>query len=237
VSFVFKLIILDLIARSDHELSAGKETFMKDWQEEYVRKQISAEEAANLVKSGDRVVFTAGRETFAIGLAHIARKEELKGVKIWGPSPGYDLAGDASKNYIGGHGVSSWYDDTPGMKNVREITLKYQPGTDKPWRSKYYTLGWVVMTLFHEGMTRAGKNLTPDSFVQALESIKDFDTQGLCGSITFSPTDHKGFSSCKLFKADPTSGKLVPITGWRNPQKFISDRRERRKKCLRVVTN
>lgn len=130
------------------------------------------------------------------------------------------LAGDASKNYIGAHGVSSWYDDTPGMKNVREITLKYHPGTDKPWRSKYYTAGWITMLLFHEGIARAGKNLTPDSFVQALESIKDFDTQGLCGSVTFSPTNHKGFSSVKLFKADPTSGKLVPITGWRNPPKI-----------------
>jgi branched-chain amino acid transport system substrate-binding protein len=130
------------------------------------------------------------------------------------------LAGKASENYIGAHGVSSWYDDTPGMKKVREITLKYRPDTDKPWRSKYYTVGWIVMMLLHEGMARAGKNLTPDSFIQALESIKDFDTQGLCGSVTFSPTGHKGFSSCRLFKADPTSGKVVPITEWRNPPKF-----------------
>ena len=130
------------------------------------------------------------------------------------------LAGEASKNYIGAHGLSSWYDDLPGMKNVREITLKYHPGTDKPWRSKYYTAGWIVMTLLHEGMARAGRDLTPDSFVQALESIKNFNTQGLSGSVTFSPTDHKGFSSVKLFKADPSSGKLIPITDWRNPPRI-----------------
>jgi hypothetical protein len=53
------------------------------------------------------------------------------------------LAGKASKNYIGAYGFSSWYDDTPGMKRVREITLKYRPGTDKPWRNKFYTGGWV----------------------------------------------------------------------------------------------
>ena len=130
------------------------------------------------------------------------------------------LAGEASKNYISAIGFSSWYDDTPGMKKVREIALRYHPGTDKPWRSKYYTAGWVVMTLLHEGMARAGRDLTPDSFVQAIESIKNFDTQGLCGPVTFSPSNHKGLSSCKLFKADPASGKLVPITGWRNPPKF-----------------
>ena len=130
------------------------------------------------------------------------------------------MAGEASKNYISTSGFSSWYDDTPGMKKLREITLKYHPGTGKPWRSKYYTGGWVVMTLLHEGMARAGRDLTADSFVQALESLKNFDTQGLCGPITFSPTDHKGFSSCKLFKSDPESGKLVPITDWRDPPKF-----------------
>ena len=127
------------------------------------------------------------------------------------------LAGSASKNYTGAHGFSSWYDDNPAMKKVREVTLKYHPGTETPWRSKYYTVGWLGMTLLHEGMKRAGRDLTPESCVQGLESIKDFDTQGLCGPVTFSPNDHKGFSTCKLFKADLKSGKLVPITDWTNP--------------------
>ena len=130
------------------------------------------------------------------------------------------LAGEASKNYIGAHGVSSWYDDLPGMKNVREVTLKYNPGTDKPWRSKYYTAGWIVMMILHEGIERAGKDLTPESCVNALESIKNFNTQGLCGPVTFSATDHKGFSAVRLFQADPSSGKLVPVTDWRDPPRF-----------------
>ena len=129
------------------------------------------------------------------------------------------LSGDASKNYIGAHGFSSWYDDNPGMKNIREITLKYRPGTDKPWRTKSYTGSWVSTMLILEGIARAGKNLNPDSCVKGLEGIKDFDTQGICGPITYSPTKHKGISSCKLFKADPSSGKLIPFTDWRNPPK------------------
>jgi 4-hydroxybutyrate CoA-transferase len=62
-----------------------------DWQEEYQRKFISAEEAAIKVKSGDTVVFTMGRETFAIGLSIAARKEELKNVTIIAPHPAYDF--------------------------------------------------------------------------------------------------------------------------------------------------
>jgi len=85
---------------------------MGDWQEEYARKQISADEAANLVKSGDQVVFTAGREAFAVGLMLAARKEELKGVKVWVPSPGYDFG---------------WYD--PGWEESFDVTVMMATGT------------------------------------------------------------------------------------------------------------
>jgi len=61
------------------------------WQEIYSSKLISPEEAAGFVKSGDTVMFTMGREAFAIGLAIAARKEELKDVKVYVPSPGYDF--------------------------------------------------------------------------------------------------------------------------------------------------
>ena len=77
-----------------------------DWEKEYKRKFISAEEAAKLVKPGDRLAFTAGREAFAIGLAIAARKDELKGVKIWVPTPGYDFG---------------WYD--AGWQDSFDITI------------------------------------------------------------------------------------------------------------------
>lgn len=129
------------------------------------------------------------------------------------------LAGEASENFVGAHGYSSWYDDTPGMKKLREATLKYSPGTEKPWRTKMYTGSWVAVTVLLEAITRAGRNLKPELCVKALEGIKNFDTKGLCGPISYSPTNHKGFSSCKLFRADPSSGKLVPLTKWRDPPK------------------
>jgi 4-hydroxybutyrate CoA-transferase len=83
-----------------------------DWREEYKRKLISAEEAANLVKSGDRVAFTLGREPLAIGLAIAARKEELKGVKIVNLFPGYDFG---------------WFDE--GWQDSFEIIIAMITGT------------------------------------------------------------------------------------------------------------
>lgn len=66
-------------------------TMLEDWHEEYQRKFISAEEAAEMVKSGDTIVFTPGREAHAIGLAITARKNELRNVRVLVPTPGYDF--------------------------------------------------------------------------------------------------------------------------------------------------
>ena len=85
---------------------------MEDWRKEYEKRLISAEEAAKLVKSGDRIAFASGREAFAVGLAIAARKNELKNVKIFLPSPGYDFG---------------WYD--PGWEDSFEITVMFPTAT------------------------------------------------------------------------------------------------------------
>ena len=125
------------------------------------------------------------------------------------------MGGSASKNYIGAHPFSSWYDDGKGMEEMRRITLKYKPGTEKPYRNKIHTAGWIIATTLFEGLHRVGRDLTIDKFVRALESIKEMDTGGLSGPVGFSPTNHKGIHYTKLYKADPASGKLLPITDWR----------------------
>ncbi len=81
---------------------------MNDWREEYHRKLISGEEAARLIKSGDYVSFTLGREAHVIGRAIAARKEDLRNVKILVPFPGFDFG---------------WYD--LGDENSFELTIYY----------------------------------------------------------------------------------------------------------------
>lgn len=76
-----------------------------DWKGNYQRKLISPEQAAGLVKSGDVVVFSYGREGLAIGLAIAARKEELRNVRVLAPAPGYDFG---------------WYD--PGWEDSFHLT-------------------------------------------------------------------------------------------------------------------
>lgn len=79
-----------------------------DWRERLGRKLTAVDEAAALVRSGDRVAFTTGREPHALALALAARKEELRGVQIFAPSPTYDLP---------------WFDD--GWRESFEVTVGY----------------------------------------------------------------------------------------------------------------
>jgi len=85
---------------------------MEDWHEEYQRKFISAEAAAQKVKSGDKVAFTSGREAFAVGLALAARMGELENVHILVPTPTYDFG---------------WYDD--GWQDAFDITVRIPTAT------------------------------------------------------------------------------------------------------------
>jgi 4-hydroxybutyrate CoA-transferase len=78
------------------------------WQEGYERKCISAEEAASLVKSGDRLFIPMGREPANIGYAIAARKEELRGVRVCPAITARDFG---------------WYD--PGWEDCFSIEAQY----------------------------------------------------------------------------------------------------------------
>ncbi len=80
----------------------------ESWKEEFERKMVTPEEAVKVVKSGNRVSFTYGREPRALGLALAARLGELKDVKIFIRTPAMDFG---------------WYD--PGWEESFQIEISY----------------------------------------------------------------------------------------------------------------
>lgn len=125
------------------------------------------------------------------------------------------LGGDTTKNYVGASPYSSWQEDTPGMARVREVSMKFNPADEQSYKIKSYMIGWVIPEILFEGIKRVSDGLNGESLVTALETIRDLDTQGICGPITYSPKKHHGLNYSKLFKADPARGELVPISDWR----------------------
>lgn len=80
----------------------------ESWREEYKRKSVSPEKAAEVVKDGDRVSFTYGREPRALGLALAARLGEVKDVRVFIRTPAMDFG---------------WYD--PGWEESFKIEISY----------------------------------------------------------------------------------------------------------------
>lgn len=130
------------------------------------------------------------------------------------------IGGKATKNFIGASPYSSWHEETPGMSRVRKISMKYNPDDIESYKIKSYTLGWTVFEILHEGLKRSGRSLNGENLVKALESIQNFDTQGLCGPITYTSKKHYGLNYNKLFKSEPESKRLIPITKWKLPPKI-----------------
>jgi branched-chain amino acid transport system substrate-binding protein len=123
--------------------------------------------------------------------------------------------GPAAKNYIGAGFVGSWADDSPGITLVREIAAKYDR---HPKLSSLYIGGVGVSMLFAEAIKKAGRDLTPETLKNALETFRNFDTGGIFPPVTYTSESHAPAKKVKLFKADVEKGRLVPLTDWRSPK-------------------
>ncbi|MDY7031212.1 MAG: ABC transporter substrate-binding protein [Thermodesulfobacteriota bacterium] len=154
----------------------------------------------------------------------IALLRELRkfGLKVpvfnsYGAMLGEELnrAGEAANQAYSVHAISPWYGEGSGVAQMRKITLKYSPGTEKPCRGTVYTGGWAVAALLVKVLHDAGRNIDEDTFITTIEAINNYDNGGLTSKMSFSSTNHKGGDSAKIFKADPKSGKYVALTGWR----------------------
>jgi len=118
------------------------------------------------------------------------------------------LAGDAAE---GVEGLSLWPDpvssDLPGVKLYREHMQRYYPTNEV---NRYSIAGYFAARLFAEGAKRAGRNLTRESLIAALESMKGYES-GILPPITIGP-DHE--TQKQGFWVRVENGRFKPMTDW-----------------------
>ncbi|MEK7385025.1 MAG: ABC transporter substrate-binding protein, partial [candidate division NC10 bacterium] len=118
------------------------------------------------------------------------------------------LAGDAAE---GVEGLSLWPEpvtsDLPAVKLYREQMQKYFPKSEP---NRYSLAGYFAAMLFTEGAKRAGKNLTRDSLIAALEGIRGFES-GLLPPVTIG-ADHE--TQKHGFWVRVEKGKFKQLTDW-----------------------
>jgi ABC-type branched-subunit amino acid transport system substrate-binding protein len=78
--------------------------------------------------------------------------------------------------------------DQPGVKKLYEVFDRY--GVDVNNIAAY---GYIIGELTVEGLKRAGPDLTVDSLVDGLESMRGYACSLCLAPVSFSPTDHRPF--------------------------------------------
>jgi ABC-type branched-subunit amino acid transport system substrate-binding protein len=96
----------------------------------------------------------------------------------------------------------------PLMVKYRNWHQKYEP--KERWGT-FYIAGITFAEPFIEGLRRAGKNFTPETFVKTMETLKDW--QGIGPPITFTPTDHQGGKHIFFQQVQP-DGSAKKLTDW-----------------------
>lgn len=124
--------------------------------------------------------------------------------------------GNAAKNFIGINFVGGWEDETPGMKQIRDLAKKNNRDPNKMLTSLYTASGATAL-VFVEGLKRAGKDLTPESLKKALETLNNFDAGGALPAVNYTSTSHAPANKAKLYKADLDTKTMKAITDWRVP--------------------
>jgi len=118
------------------------------------------------------------------------------------------LAGEAAE---GTEGLSQWPNpirsDLPGVKQYRDHMAKFFPKNEP---NQYSLDGYVSAMLFTEAAKRAGRNLTRDSLMAALDSIKSFET-GVVPPITIG-SDHEPLK--QGFWVRMEKGRFTSLTDW-----------------------
>ena len=133
-----------------------------------------------------------------------------------------DLAGSSGLGHLNTFSNPAVDSDRPGVAEFRALMQKYFPDEKTSEEALY---GFIAAKTFVAGLQAAGRNLTRDSFIKGLESLKDYDN-GITDVITFGPEDHQGVTASYISKIvedtpEPQTGnmryKYVQVTDWIQP--------------------
>lgn len=104
-------------------------------------------------------------------------------------------------------------DRSPGILAYQAVMRRL--AGDKPM-NRYSLYGYVFGRLILEGLRRAGPGVTRESFIDAMETIRDWDPQGVMPPVSFSATNHH--AQFAGFLCELKSGRFEALGSWVTPQ-------------------
>jgi len=124
-----------------------------------------------------------------------------------------DKLGPDADGYMGVNPYAYFYEESaPGIAAMRAWNQKAHP--EAKYQPNSYIQGWFTGMVYVEAVRRvvaAGKPVTGENLAAMIDTIKDWDTGGVSGKVTF--TDHKAGVG-RVYKANAQKGIFEPASDW-----------------------
>ncbi|MGD0659447.1 MAG: ABC transporter substrate-binding protein [Syntrophorhabdales bacterium] len=134
-----------------------------------------------------------------------------------------EQAGEAAKRYHSVDQQGRWTDTkAPGIQQMIDITKKYGFVNHMNEKSWYYTSAWGPALMIEEALRRAGKDLTVEKFVDALDTFNNWETGDSNPPITLNPKRRISCIGSIIVKADLEQKDLLPVSGWIMPPRDVA---------------
>jgi branched-chain amino acid transport system substrate-binding protein len=123
-----------------------------------------------------------------------------------------DKLGPDAEGYMGVNPYAYYWDDAPGIVAMRKWNEQHHP--EVKYRPNSYIQGWFTGMVYVEAIRRvvaAKKPVTGDNLKDALATIKDWDTGGVTGKVTF--VNNKAPIG-RVYKANVQKAIFEPASDW-----------------------
>ncbi len=211
------------------QIGAKKYGFELVAQESYKRGSVDfSSQVLNSRKAGADYIFHAGFSGAMAGIMQEAAKINYK-PKFVGETGNMTftmlkLAGNLAKDQLFGYPCAVDGDTGAGMKMVKQLADKYLPAVDSQFKpgdrlDPNYIIAYISGMITEQVLKDSGRDLTREKFVKAAENLKDFETGGIFGPISYGPGDRDGGGWTRVYKADPDKTMFIPVSDFRKPTK------------------
>lgn len=124
--------------------------------------------------------------------------------------PAIKLAAPSGFEYLIPDYYASNYDPV-GMK-LMETAKQYLSADDHANFNRYTVSGYVATQVLAEGIRRCGATVTRTCVVDQLNKLKNFDTGGLTGPLSFDNPKAQAVLPIKLYQTDPKTASAKSLT-------------------------
>lgn len=176
-------------------------------------KDFSAE-VLSLKEKGVTAVYLGTLTTESAAVMAEFRRLEMKPIigTLWaGQLPAaVKIAAPSGFEYLIPDYYASNYD--PAGIKLMAVAKQYLNADDYANFNRYTVSGYVGTQVLAEGIRRCGAQVTRICVVEQLNKLKDFNTDGLTGPVSFDNPKAQAVLPIKLFQTDPKNGTVKSLT-------------------------